>query len=280
METSELPWSEFEREWTKHVIASVNKIRGAAGLTVKDLAHRLKTIGWPVSDATLSGVLSGGKRSSISIAEVTAFARALNVSPLYFILGLPETGELPPAKLWGPVAPKNHLVAEWFTASRLPAPYPGDVLSRKDKHSAAYIASIFAAQGLDDLLSMANMSHVIRWQAAQLVAFERFSRSDIEEFIPEEIWSQGYLWQAIGRLSAARHAQRKLDPDWRLALSDLPDVLQFIEAEPIQQREDFTIEELTTLAPPDLIERAEINTRELIESRRNVKGEPAGGSNG
>ena len=280
METQELPWSDFEREWTKLVIASVNKIRGAAELTVKDLAHRLRTIGWPVSDATLSGMLSGGKRSSISIAEVTAFARALNVSPLYLILGLPETKELPHAKLWGPIAPKNHLVAEWFTASRLPAPYPGDALSRKDKHSPAYIASIFAAQGLDDLLSMASMINVIRWQAAQLIAFERFNRSDIEEFMPEEIWSQEYLWQAIGRLSAARHAQLQLDPGWRLALSDLPEVLQFIDAEPIQQREDFSIEELTTLAPPELVERAEVNTKELIETRRNVKGEPVRGSNG
>ena len=83
METSKQEWVQFEREWTRAMVASINMIRDAADLTVKDLAQRLRHLGWPISDATLSGMLSGDKRTSISVAEAAAFARALNVSPLY-----------------------------------------------------------------------------------------------------------------------------------------------------------------------------------------------------
>ena len=128
MEIREGEWSEYEKGWTRQIIASVNAVRGEIGLTVKELRERLVNVGWSVSVANLSGMLSGDKRGSISIAEIAAFARALNVNPLYLVMGLPFADRVSDVR--GPTDLTNETdiydTMGWFFGLRFPALSPED----------------------------------------------------------------------------------------------------------------------------------------------------------
>ncbi|MGO3320257.1 MAG: hypothetical protein ACTIL0_07085, partial [Microbacterium gubbeenense] len=107
-------WQTFERTWTRGIVASINKVRGAEGVTVAALARRLNAGGWKVSQATVAGILSGNKRTSISVAELSAFAWALDVAPLYLLMGLPDLEARPDATLWDGLPANPPRVYEWF----------------------------------------------------------------------------------------------------------------------------------------------------------------------
>jgi transcriptional regulator with XRE-family HTH domain len=261
-------WKAFEREWTDAIVDSINMIRDASELTVRDLAQRLRSLGWPISDATLAGMLSGRKRGSITVAEVFAFARALNVPPLYLILGLPLRGALPDGPLWTGKTPAAPDIADWVTGRSLFDPYPGDALD-PDVDPPAYFAEAIARQGLGDVLSQGEFLRMIRWQAAQLVALAEIDSPELAKALPESLINQEWLWSAINGLSAARAGQRRLSSDpgrWSIPLGDVPRDLEFIDADPPVQADDPDVDILRRLTTPELVERASRNFKQLLEN--------------
>lgn len=85
----------WEAQHARLVVDSVNAVRNARGMTIRDLATALEGLGWPVGLSTLNGILSARKRQTFTVAEVLAFARAIDVSPLTLLLGIPVTDRLP-----------------------------------------------------------------------------------------------------------------------------------------------------------------------------------------
>lgn len=260
MDTS---WPGFEREWTQRSVDTINLIRTWSGLTIKQLAARLRALGWPVSDATMSGMLSGNKRTSLSIAEVFAFARALNVSPAYIILGLPNGPMLQGGALWGAEPPEVTEVGGWLVGQRGWEPFPGDDVSKASQSPMAF-TRIFAEQGLRDTLRYSELLGVIAWQASQLVVVTEFPSAQVEQVMPRSVLQQDFLWSAINQLSGIRRAQAKLGVDAAVPLPEPPDVLRFIDQDPIAERDDFTRDELRALSTTDLMDRARGNIRRLL----------------
>jgi len=244
------------------VVDSVNTLRSSGDFTIKEMAARLAHYGWPVSVATLTGILSGRKRGSFTIAEVMAFARALNVSPLYLILGLPKHANLPAGPLFGDERDIGS-VAAWFEGGYTMKGHPDDDLVRENQSPQWFVEAI-ARQGLRDVLDHAHMLRMIRWQAAQLVAARDFQADDVARVLPAAVLDQTYFWDAVNRLSAARAMQRRLDPNWSISLPPLPNWLQFVDVEPSQQVEDPMNTDLRTLTSEDLIEQARQRIRDLI----------------
>lgn len=100
---------EWEREHALRIRASVNKLRERRGWSISRLRDELERYGWDISLNTLNGVLSSQKRSSFTTGEVLTFAAALEVSPTYLLLGLPDTSDFPSS----PIAPDPDVSSMW-----------------------------------------------------------------------------------------------------------------------------------------------------------------------
>ena len=272
-------WKRTERELADMTVDTVNALRNTRGFTIKDLAERLGDYGWPVSVATLTGILSGRKRGSFSIAETMAFARALNVSPTYLILGLPSHESMPASDLFG----SEHdigSIAAWFAGEHTMQPHPDDDISAENK-SREYFAEALARQGLHDVLRHTHMLRVIRWQAAQLVAASKFRPEEISRILPSAVLDQTFLWDAINMLSSTRQGQARLDGIWSIQLPPIPEWLRFIEIDPPVEVEDPTIETLRTLTSEQLIEEATQRFRAAIAEAPTIEtGRQGLGDNG
>lgn len=263
MENSQKNWSDFEREWTQRTISSINHIRSAAGLTVKELAHRLRALGWPVSNATLSGMLSAGKRSSLSIAEITAFARVLNVSPLYFILGLPQSNALPDGSIWTNETPSTSRIADWyannlafkpFLTEELPGFSDSGVLATSDK----------AWDGLSEIFLMSHTRREIEKRAATLVVLDHFNSEILNNAHSEHVKNQGYLWDALETLSKARKIQLEQEEPWSTPPEPLPDELKFVDNISPRERRIFTVDELESFTNDNELTKTDKRLSELF----------------
>lgn len=93
--TSGLELADWERAYAARVVDAVNAIRNELGLSVRALRDRLESLGWSIGIDTLNGILVSKKRRSFSVGEVFTFSRALEVPPIYLMLGLPISADLP-----------------------------------------------------------------------------------------------------------------------------------------------------------------------------------------
>ena len=265
----------FEREWTNAIVDSINSARESSGITVKDLRQRLEQGGWVISDAPLSGMLSGRKCGSISIAEIAVFAWALSVPPMYLMLGLPVTERLPSAPMWdaGATPPQ---VASWFMGRTSLSPYVGPDAPLDSKSGDEMYTSRLAVQAVEDVMRHASELAVIRWQAAQLIAIDSFEDAEmLERVVHPSVRDQTVLWGAINGLSQARRNQRKFEDGWGVALGPLPEVLEFIDRD--EDSEDLTIEQLRTLVTDGMILRAQENFKHFAKQFRETMPEESNG---
>lgn len=232
METSKEQWNSFEREWTACIVESVNTVRSSQGLTVNDLAARLRHLGWPVSNATLSGILSGNKRSSISVAEVTILARALSTSPLYLIFGLPHTEELPAHQLWlgkGPAPLSIYNAAGWFFGINNPK-YSADEARSSESRSTA----LATRNTIYFIERTSQLSDMIWDDVAKLIALSEL------ESIPQE-WktkvdaetrsSLNRLATSLRRIRARHREDAQESPLADIGMLPLPDAFSFVDSD-------------------------------------------------
>jgi hypothetical protein len=107
---------DWEREYANRIVDSINTLRERRKWTIPRLREELASNGWSVSVETLNGILSARKRGAFSVGEIFAFARALDVSPLYLMNGLPASDPLPE----GPLLPDSDVVStyEWLFDSQ------------------------------------------------------------------------------------------------------------------------------------------------------------------
>ena len=271
---SNFDWREFERNWTNAIIDSINAVREAEGITVKQLRARLARGGWGISEATLSGMLSGKKRGSISIAELTAFAWALSVPPMYLMLGLPAESTLPDSPMWS-MPPTPPRVADWVVGRTLFSPHPDADLAPGEDNDEG-VMSRMASQSVQDVMAHARESQVIQWQAAQLIAIDSFGQDEMLERVTHpSVRDQTFLWEAINSLSSARRFQRGLG-EWGIDFGPLPEVLGFIDDD--EQADDFTVEQLRSLTSEPMIERARKTYQQAIDRVRETMPEQFDGA--
>lgn len=255
-------WAQFESEWTEAIVGSVNALRERNGLTVKQLASRLRDVGWSISDSTLAGIVSGKKRNSISVAELFAFARALNTSPTYLVLGLPATSALPAFDpLWGSESLSVVDAAAWIRGYEM-RPVIGD------GHP-----SWGAGGALDAVMFYSNQIRTVEWQAAQLVALERLTREErevIAQTATTEADMKRWLTRAITRMVEAHIDQRGMG-DWGAKLPPVPEPLvAAFEEDPESVVDGLSLDQIAMLTTPETVARASERMRERIrEERRN-----------
>ena len=266
--TSTNEWKAFERAWAEMIVESVNRLRAAADLTVKELASRLTTAGWPVSNATLSGILSGHKRGSISVTEWLAFAAALDVPPLYLVAGLPASERAPDSPMWSEGGQSIDSVAAWIT---------GDT-ENASSNTPKQLARPFSGSAVRNLVSHAVMMDRVQWQAAQVLALaempERLRAGDIFNSVA----SQEQLRSSLAWLAGARSEERMVDPEWRLRLPQLPQVLapldELAPADTVPDKFTFpilTIRELRSIASASDVAKAKDFIRGSIERTRKLQ---------
>lgn len=194
------PWKEFEAEWTNAIVDSINFVRERRDLTIKDLAGLLNQVGWEISNATLSGILSGRKRTSISVAEMTAFARALDVSPTLLYLGLPGKAELPVNPLlWGREQLSTVGAAAWLRAYASPPSIVGGQTISENLREAVSL-----------VMHHSNAKRTVAWQAALVVAADRLAAADVEKLRSEYSMRRDALASAVARLLGDHVAARDL----------------------------------------------------------------------
>lgn len=84
------------REHALAVLAAVDHQRRNLGLTLKQLTERVNELGWEITATSMQGLLSSTKptRSSVTTYELLIFAQALDVSPVYLLMGQPLQRDL------------------------------------------------------------------------------------------------------------------------------------------------------------------------------------------
>jgi transcriptional regulator with XRE-family HTH domain len=80
----------MERElWetpSQHVARRVRELRTRHGLSARELAERLDDLGFPQIDRSVIANLENGRRKSVSVDELLAFAAALKVAPVHLLV--------------------------------------------------------------------------------------------------------------------------------------------------------------------------------------------------
>lgn len=272
-------WKAFERAWADMVVDSVNHLRDAAGITVKDLAARLDAAGWPVSVATLSGILSGRKRGSISVTEWLAFAGALNVEPLYLAVGFPSYERAPASPMWAGKPLSVDGLAAWVT---------GDVQAFPNSHYAE-LNRFYGGTAAHNMVLHAVMMRRLEWQAAGIVARSEFPHDFDFQGVDVPLAARyEALRNTLSTLAGVRAEERSVDAQWRVRFEPLPEALTFLDD--LSYREsmpgtfevpDLSIHELRTFVSPEAIDDARsqiyssIRATQLIRKREHLDGTPA-----
>lgn len=277
MENEKSDWARFEREWTAQIVHSINFVRSQQGLTVKDLALRLRSLGWPVSDATLSGMLSGNKRTSVSVAELTIFARALSVAPLYLLLGLPTATLFPDHKSW-PKDSHNDIygVAAWFTG--VEGPYYQDDPERVNEAKSARSA---AGASLYFLQRTTEVSPAVWNRAEELAALKTLDQSVAREWIEPKIKSclgeLEYFLQVLRRIRGRMRKRAQSNPLADITFLPMPDIFAFVDTEApiVTAIEAIPTEALVREVSSDRVEAARSKLEEeyfeWTESKRDME---------
>ncbi len=107
-----------ERTASDIVAATVREVRGKRGMTVSDLAARCAELGAPRLTAQalykLEGQRDPAKRRPrpVTVDELMALARALDIAPLYLLTGLGRDSE--PYQVTGNVRERTGKVRQWI----------------------------------------------------------------------------------------------------------------------------------------------------------------------
>lgn len=117
-------WSE---ELAKTIGRQVRLYRDKAGLSAQRLADALAELGAPIERSVLAN-LESGRRKTVSVPEVIALARVLDVPPLSLIYPVEEDSEL--VEVVPGVVAEARAAAEWFGGG--PFPESPDGASRLD----------------------------------------------------------------------------------------------------------------------------------------------------
>lgn len=243
------------------VVDSVNRLRSASDVTVNDLAGRLAGVGWPVSQATLSGILSGHKRGSISVTEILAFARALEVPPVYLMIGLPNRASVPESPIFATGSTDVGSVAGWITG-------------RTRTPSTPALRRVFSQNAVENVVAYAVAWERVRWQAAQILALNALPSNIREHEVFERIRSQEYLRISLRFLASTIAEEKLAEESWRVPFAPLPPFLRRLEELTYEQTAvtDFSFPELTNEQLRLLVTDAEIDEARvsLLESVRVV----------
>lgn len=265
METSKNEWRRFERAWAAQMVESINQLRQTQKLTVAQLAELLRELGWEVSDATLSGMLSAGKRSSISVAELSIFARALNVSPLYILLGLPASQKLPDHKFWDGLPTDIYNVYSWLRGEETLRPDPHHH-SAPGTHEAAASSELT----LNFMERTTSLSRLIWTRLAEITVLEGLNEASAEWRLSKLNSTRSTL--VINMASLRRQRRMFLDraavaPLMQIEVLPLPKPLEFIDSDlPLKSAVDeMRISEIAPLLGPGPLEVARHGLFEAYE---------------
>lgn len=248
------------------VVDSVNHLRTTARITINDLAARLSTAGWPVSEATLAGILSGRKRGSMTVTEVLAFAWALDTPPMYLMAGLPDHACAPDSPMWedGAYTPE---IAAWIagettryqhTAGETPA-----VLQRK-----------YGELATQNIVRHTALMERMRWQAAGIIAFG----TDEPDLLA--------IFKATLRMLAeVRASERTAPAEWRVPFEPLPHALEQLDdldyGDTMPHKftfRDLTIPELLSLTSDEEIMRQRQQRRAGMDASRLLQDQEKNGT--
>lgn len=232
-------WRSWEKNYSSLIVDSINTVRDWQGLTVRQLASRLAYFGWPVDVATLNGVLGPGKkRTSISTGELLIFARALNVSPLFFMVGLPGGSQLPPGPTFEGITPDPVTLLAWMRNGHLQelSEHPDDAA---DPQRVGLQTSMMVATAMSDLEMYAHSLRVVLWQNAVLHAIEEEDQSKVRKAIPPYIWSGEALRSGLKSIRDVLQRREFVDT---VAPPQLPEGLNFLA-------DDIDLDELPVPLP-------------------------------
>ena len=106
--------TQWHEPMTAHLGQQIRKLREARGLSADKLAQAVDAIGVPYTRAQVTN-LESGRRTTVTLGEVFAFARVLEVPPVVLILPIAtdEDIEVLPGVHSGPWA-----VLRWFLGER------------------------------------------------------------------------------------------------------------------------------------------------------------------
>lgn len=254
-------WKTFEREWADMIVDSINHLRTAAGLTIKDMAARLRDGGWPVSEATLSGILSGRKRGALTISEVLTFAWALDVPPTYLMAGFPRREQAPASPMW-PGGATGADVAAWISGD-------SDQIARHEGAAPEGVKRAFGGDALANAKSHTVLLRRVRSLAAELTsaptAVDQFDEAYAVQFKAEDV--HRILRSNLARLAQIRAQERMIDPSWKIHLGPLPEALSYLDTLSIldSHRSD-SIRDLTAHELASLVTPADISSAESIKA--------------
>jgi hypothetical protein len=252
-------WKAFERTWTQAIVDSINRIRTAKGVTVDELTKRLNAGGWMVSKATVAGIVSGNKRSSVSVAELAVFAWALRVPPMYLLEGQPILSEMPESPMWSKHGAQIPAFYGWFSAGHGASLTPsatGVFIDAKGQDIEAAL-TIATGLGMDAISQYSELLRRASWFAAMIVALLEIEDGTVLSALADTYTSsRRHLRVTIRELIKIRQAkidlgfgESELPEGWRVQLGTLPEVMAFIDAG--EPREDLRPSELRQIMTPE-----------------------------
>lgn len=172
-------WNNLDSTISRRLVSTVNQMRADAGLTIRDVRNLLDGVGWPVSESTLNGILSGGKRRSFTVGELLAFARAFNVSPTALLVGYPPTAEVPIPGVGVRVAPLDEYV-DWSRGLTTPDAVVYGVPNKLESRGVVVPANAMMNMATE----FEHSAAALLWRNALWIAYEEYDDELIYRAIP------------------------------------------------------------------------------------------------
>ncbi|MFH9728339.1 helix-turn-helix domain-containing protein [Streptomyces sp. NPDC017254] len=163
-------WSE---RYTKVVAAELRRHRELRGMSAQELADVCAEIGAPIQRSVIAN-LENGRRASVGIAEVMAFAAALKIPPVSLImpLGYESKVEILPG-----VSKDPYAAAYWMMG--MTGPDPDGLLA--DDYESPMILADSALMDVDEVLSLRDLVN----RVGQLVLEQKPQRDRIKAQVAE-----------------------------------------------------------------------------------------------
>ncbi|MDV5147214.1 helix-turn-helix transcriptional regulator [Streptomyces sp. SBC-4] len=289
-------WSE---RYAKGVAAELRRHRELRGMSAQELADACASIGAPIQRSVIAN-LENGRRASVGIAEVMAFAAALKIPPISLIVPLGYESEV---EILPGVKKDPYMAAYWIMGMTGPEP---DGLLADDYESPMTLADS-ALMDVDEVLSLRDLvSRVgrlvleqkpqrdqLKSEAAELEAeFQRYADEDssavldlLEPGTPEYAHEVAESRRILEKMKAANERLKKKMEE----LSESDEALYSLqmyqerlsESEAAARRSIGLIREKGWLPPglpedaADLLEQPEISRKSSARQRSSRRG-PSG----
>ncbi|MFE2559862.1 helix-turn-helix domain-containing protein [Streptomyces sp. NPDC059352] len=164
-----------QRAWleryTEVVAAELRRHRELRGMSAQDLADECAKIGAPIQRSVIAN-LENGRRASVGVAEVLAFAAALRIPPITLMLplGFEAEVEVLPGKMSDP-----YMAAYWmFGAANL------DGSQNEGERSPMALADAVLIE-VDEVLSLRDMVSSVAQVASSLVPERDRLKAELKE---------------------------------------------------------------------------------------------------